>query len=530
MSSFAGTGALVRLAMRRDRIIVPSWISVFVMMVVSSAAATTGLYATEASRVAAVRALNAAPVLVALYGKVYASNLGALSLIKMGSTGAAMLAVLAFMLVVRHTRTEEEAGRLELLGSTAIGRSATLAAGLAIGMGTSLAIGVLSAFGLASSGLPVGGSFAFGLAWAATGCAFAAVGALTAQVATSGRAASGLAAVVLGLAYLARGVGDGSGTDSLAWLSWLSPIGWGQQVRPFAHERWPVLLLLLAFTAVVSGVAFRFAGRRDLGAGMLTDRHGDAHAARLLSSPTGLAWRLERATVMAWALAIALAGGIVGSIASQIGGMLDSPEAQAFIAKLGGTRVLTDAYLALELGMIGSIVAVFGMQAVMRLRAEEVGLRAEAVLATAIGRTRWVGSHVLVALAGTAGILVLGGIAVGVGHGLQVGDLGQVWRTGQGALVTIPAAWVMVGVVVAFFGLAPRFTSAAWGVFVGCILLGEFGSLFNAPKWVMDLSPFAHTPRFPGGQIDAGSLIGLLVAAAVLLAVGMVSFQRRDVA
>jgi ABC-2 type transport system permease protein len=30
------------------------------------------------------------------------------------------------------------------------------------------------------------------------------------------------------------------------WLSWLSPLGWMQQLRPFADERWWVLLLAVA--------------------------------------------------------------------------------------------------------------------------------------------------------------------------------------------------------------------------------------------------------------------------------------------
>ena len=42
-----------------------------------------------------------------------------------------------------------------------------------------------------------------------------------------------------------------------------------------------------------------------------------------------------------------------------------------FIAKLGGTQALTDAYLALELGMLGSIVTILGMQTAMRPHGEE---------------------------------------------------------------------------------------------------------------------------------------------------------------
>lgn len=96
---------------------------------------------------------------------------------------------------------------------------------------------LLSALGLIATGLAAAGSAAFGLAWAATGCAFTAVGALSAQLTPGGRTATGIAASFLGLAYILRAIGDAAGHDDAIWLSWLSPIGWSQQVRPFAHER-----------------------------------------------------------------------------------------------------------------------------------------------------------------------------------------------------------------------------------------------------------------------------------------------------
>ncbi len=529
MSGLVGTGALVRLALRRDRILLPAWIAVFVGMVYSSAAATTGLYADPSSRVMAVNSINETPTLVALYGRVYGPSPGALSLVKMSGIGTAFLAVLVFMLVIRHTRAEEEVGRLELLGAAVVGRAAPLTAGLLVGAGTGLVIGMLSALVLVAAGLPASGSAAFGLAWAATGCAFAAVGAFAAQVTTGGRTAAGLAGVFLGLVYMVRAVGDVAGRDDVTWLSWLSPIGWSQQVRPFAHERWSVLGLLVGFAIAVAYGAFVLAGRRDLGTGLLADRPGSATASPRLSGPFGLAWRLQRGTFLAWMAAIVLMGGIVGSIASQIGGMLDSPEARAFITALGGTDALIDAYLALELGVLGTIVAIFGMQSAMRLHSEETPWRADLLLSTATTRSRWAASHVGVALGGTTVIIVLGGLASGLGHAVTVGDVSEIGRVAAGAAVQIPAAWVMVGLVVAVFGLAPRLTTGTWALFVAFVLLGEFGTLLELPRWVMDVSPFAHTPRIPGGDLTPGPLLALTAVAAALLTVGFIGFRRRDI-
>ena len=78
--------------------------------------------------------MNATAALVALFGRVYdPTSLGALSLIKYTAFMAAILVgVLMVFITVRHTRSDEESGRLELLGGGRLGRDAPLAAALAI--------------------------------------------------------------------------------------------------------------------------------------------------------------------------------------------------------------------------------------------------------------------------------------------------------------------------------------------------------------------------------------------------------------
>jgi len=97
------------------------------------------------------------------------------------------------------------------------------------------------------------------------------------------------------------------------------------------------------------------------------------------------------------------------------------------------------------------------------------------------------------------------------------------------AVVQIPAAWVVVGIVVAAFGLVPRLVVLGWVALIGFVLLGEFGALFELSQTVMDVSPFAHVPRMPGGDLDVAPLVWLTVTAAALVAVGLAGFHRRDV-
>ena len=200
MNDFVGTGTLVRLALRRDRILIPVWLVVFVMSAAGSAKASIDLYSDQNALVEAARTSNASPALVSLYGRIFdESSLGEVSLFKLTAFGALLVGLLGGMLVVRHSRSEEESGRLELLSAGVLGRYAALAAALIVSGATAIVLGLLTALSLMGSGLDTKGSFAFGLMWAAAGLAFAGVGAVTAQVTESARAANGLTAIVLGV-------------------------------------------------------------------------------------------------------------------------------------------------------------------------------------------------------------------------------------------------------------------------------------------------------------------------------------------
>jgi ABC-2 type transport system permease protein len=528
-SGFTGAGALVRLALRRDRVLLPIWLSVFVLMAWSSAVATIDLYPTTASRLSASGGINNTPALVALYGRIYdPSSIGEISLIKMTGMGAAMVALLAIVLVVRHTRADEEAGRLELVGAGVVGRRAPLAAALLLAGLANVVLGLLTALSLMAAGLDGSGSAAFGLAWMSTGLVFAGVAAVAAQLTTGGRASIGIASAALGAFYLLRAVGDTASAGGPTWLTWLSPIGWGQQVRPYAENRWWVLLLMLLFAAVASGAAFVLAARRDLGAGLLADRPGPAHGSARLGSAAGLAWRLQRGTLLGWTVAFAVLGAVLGGIVTSLDSFLDTPQAADFIRKLGGASGLRDAFLAADLGFTSVAAAAYGIQATNRLRQEEDAGRAENVLAGAVGRLRWVAGHTMVALLGSAWLVLVAGTAAGIAFSGSIGDWSQFGRVLGAALVQIPAAWVLTGLVVAGFGLLPRFTALGWSALVAFLLVGEFGPLLDLPRAVLDLSPFSHTPRLPGAAFTATPLVGLVLVAAALLAAGLAAVRRRD--
>jgi ABC-2 type transport system permease protein len=436
--------------------------------------------------------------------------------------------LLAAILVVRHTRTEEESGRLELLSAGVLGRYAAVTAALIVSAGTVVLLELLTALSLMGVGLDARGSLAFGLTWASAGLAFAGVGAVTAQLTEGARAANGFTAIILGVSYVLRAIGDSSSDTS--WVSWLSPIGWAQQIRPYAGDRFVVVLLPLALLVVTVLGALALIRRRDLGAGLVRPRPGPATASAALRSPLALAWRLHRGTLYGWGFAFLLLGFLVGNIANNVDGFVTSESAKEMVQKLGGVDAITDAFLSTEMGVLGLLASAFGIQAALRLRSEETALRAEPLLATSVTRSRWLGSHVLMALFGTGVLVLLGGLGSGISSGASLGNMGrQVPRMLAAAAVQLPAIWVVTALVVILFGLAPKLVTAGWVLFGAFLLIGQFGAIFDLPQSVMNLSPYGHTPRLPGGDFSASPVIWLTAIAAALTLAGFTTFRRRDI-
>jgi ABC-2 type transport system permease protein len=370
------------------------------------------------------------------------------------------------------------------------------------------------------------------------GITFSAVGAVTAQVSGSSRGANGLGGVVLGVAFLLRAVGDALGTVEpsgvevvSAWPSWLSPIGWGQQVRPFGGAQTGPLLLLLGAVVALLVTAFVLASHRDHGAGLRAERPGPARASRALSSPVGLAWRLQRGTLLGWTLGLAVLAAAFGGIADEVEELLEtSDELVALLGEGAAGDVLLDLYAAFMFALLGLAVAAYLVQALLRVRTEEAGHRAEPVLATPVGRSRYLGAHVGLAALGASLILLVLGFVSGTVAGLVTGAWGaRFWDWVLAAVVQVPAVLVLGGVVVAVLGWMPRVAvPLGWAAVVVSLILGQFGALFELPQAVLNLSPFTHVPPAPAEEVRALPLLALLGVAALLTAGGFLGFRRRD--
>jgi ABC-2 type transport system permease protein len=525
-SNFSGTLGMLRLYLRRDRISLPLWVLLLSLPLATVyVGSIEKVYPTQAGRAGFAASIMASPAQRALYGQIYNDSLGAVGIWKAGMFHV-LIAVAVILTVIRHTRADEETGRTELMDSTAVGRYASLSAALMLSFGASIATGAIGAAGLLSTDIPSGGSVAFGAALAGSGLVFTAVAGVAAQLSPSARFARGVAFAVLAAAFTLRAIGDaGSGK-----LSWLSPLGWSLQVRPYAGDHWWVLLLHLTTAAVLTAVAYRLLAGRDVGAGLVAERAGPGTATPALSDVFGLAWRLDRGALLLWTVGLCLYGLVMGSVVHGIGDELgDSTVVRDIVARMGGTSALEEAFVAVAFTMMGMVAAAFAVSLTLRLHQEESGQRAETTLAGAVSRTRWLASHLIAALAGSAFAMLACGVVGGLVYGIAAGDVNGKLATVVGtAAVQLPAVWLLAAVTVALFGIAPRFTPVAWGVLVGFVALYLIGSLAGFPQWLLDLEPFAHIPRV-GSGFTAVPLLWLLAIDVALITLGATAFRRRDV-
>ncbi|MFJ8313202.1 MULTISPECIES: ABC transporter permease [unclassified Streptomyces] len=516
-----GTGALLRLALRRDRVMIPVWSVALGGLIASGASTLEKVYTTAAQRADLARSMSGNSSLRALYGPVFGDSPGGLTAWRFGGFGCVLAAVMSLLIVVRHTREEEESGRQELLSSAMVGRRAPLTAALLAAFVANAGVALIITAGLAKSTGNTAGSAALGLTTGAIGMLFAGMAAIMAQLTESARLAKGLTGAVLGAAFLLKAAGDTATDNGSSVLDRLSPLGWAENVRPFAGERWWALLLIAAAVLAQGAAAYVLAGRRDIGMSFVPPRPGPAEGR--ITTAYGLARRLQRGGVIGWSIGFALAGLLFGGMTKGAADLVgNNAQTKEIIQRMGGQSGLTDAFLATMVGMLGMVAALYATSSVLRLHGEETGQRAEPVLANAVGRLRWAAGHLVIAFGGAALIMVVGGLGLAAGYGREPGAiLGA-------ALVQLPAIWTLAGLAVLLYGAFPKAAQAALGVVGLCLALGWIGPALNLPRAVLGLSPFGHLPKLPGTDMAWTPVLVLTLIAAALVTAGLTALRRRD--
>jgi ABC-2 type transport system permease protein len=154
-------------------------------------------------------------------------------------------------------------------------------------------------------------------------------------------------------------------------------------------------------------------------------------------------------------------GLLYGGIAREAASLYEDVDAlEDYLVRIGAADP-ADQYLALTASVSALMAAGYVIQSVLRARSEEAALRAEPMLATPVGRHRWLGSHLVMALGGSVVLLLAFGLGTGIARAISTGDAGELPRLIGAGLAYAPALWVFGGLAAAlssgsFPGRPPR--------------------------------------------------------------------------
>lgn len=527
-SAVPATRALLKVALRQDAPNIGPWVVLISVLSASSVLIYAWIFPDAADRAALATAMRSNPALSLIFGPARdLSTSDGFNAWRAGQLGAFFAGLMTILIVIRNSRADEDSGRAELLASGVLARQSRLAVALAMATLASVALGVVCFVLTVACGGGLVATLVLSATFTASGLMFAGVAAIAAQLGSEARTASSLAIATLAVCFVARGYIDTSGGED--WLTWLTPLGWLEETRPATgNNPWP-LLVALAFAVVLIAIAFVLQGRRDFGQGLLAGRPGPAEAG-LAGNVWGLAVKLNRGALISWSIGLALLGLILGNLASSVGDVLADNPAMAAILASGAVTVsdLTFAFLITILQLIAIIAAVMGVQMIQRVHAEEIDLRVEPLLAGSLHRSTYLASNVVVALLGSGIAMLLAGTGLGIVASASDSSVsvGEVIRQ---AFVTIPGAWVLVGLAVAVVGAAPRKRLVGWLGIVATFGLTILGPTFRLPDWALSISPLRHVPNVSATSPEWTGFVVLVGVVVALLAVGFVGFRRRDV-
>lgn len=522
------TSAIVRRAFADARIRTIAFAYLFAAVCYVNPVAYRHTYPTLHDRLEFAHSFGTNKAVVLFYGHAFdLLSAGGYTAWRSGGILTIFAAVFGVLAAVRALRTEEDTVRAELVLSGIVGRATVYAASMAAIAGQTVVLWVASFIGLLLARLPAGGSAYLALEIALVVPVFAGVGALASQLAPTRRVALELGSAAIGLAFLVRVIADTSG--GLQWLRWVTPLGWAEEMRPFTGAQPAVMLLLLAAAAILLYAASRIYADRDLGSGVLGARDTAPPRMQLLSSPTAQALRSERMGLAIWLLSVGAFSLIIGVISKSISSAGISKQLQQELEKLGTGSVLTPkGYISFSFIFFSLAVSLFMCAQIGAARHEEADQQLETLLALPVSRREWFGGRLGLAAIGAVLIALAAGVLAWVGAEL-VGVSLSFPRLVEAGLNCLPVALLFLGVAALAYAAIPRAsTGIAYGLVAVAFLWQLFGSLIGAPKWLVDVTPFAHVAAVPAQSFRVG-------AAAVMVGVGLIAglvaiavFKRRD--
>lgn len=527
---YKNTWRLSSIIVKRDRIRIPIWLVSLSILTFVVALSFTELYSTKQDRQAIAETMKN-PAMTAMVGPSYGLEnytLGAMMAHQMLLFTAVAVATMSILLMARHTRADEEDGHIEMIRSLPTGRLSTLQAAIIVIFGTNIMLALIISIGISVlniESMNLEGSLIYGAALGATGIFFTALTAVFAQLSESSRGTIGLSFGALILAYLIRAVGD-VGNET---ISWSSPLGWILASQVFVNNYWWPIILTVVIALLLALLALYLNATRDLGSGFIPAKPGRERASAFLQSPLGLSLRLQRNGLIAWAIGVFILGASYGSVLGDIESFFKDIDMMGeLLAPVEGIS-LTEQFITMIMSIMAMICTIPVFMAILKIIGEERKRRTEHLLSRAVSRTRLMGSSLIITIITSFVMLSFAAIGLWSASVFVIEDVISFGTLFSGAMVYLPAMWIMVGFAVLLIGIMPKVTSFIWLYLIYSFIVVYLGGLLKFPEWMSNLSPYGHTPQLPVEEMNFMTLSVLLIIAVVLSIIGFIGYNRRDI-
>jgi ABC-2 type transport system permease protein len=535
--------------LRDYRVAILGWGIGMGLVVISPMASVSALVTTPQARqqlisLAATFAWNADPIAVDTIGGYATFKIGIFMF---------LIAIWPLLAASRMLRGEEDRGSLDVLLSLPRPRVRLALEKLAAMWTALFAMGLLIGLLAFAGGKKFGGDFGlgdallFGLNLALICAVFGGLALLISQFTQERGPAAGWTAGLL-LVFIVLDMVHRVVPNS-EWISRLSPIYYYNLSKPLIPSYGAnagAMVVLLAVTAILSGVAVWFFVRRDVGGTVPLPRWlrlPERQASRAL--PVG-DWSLQSVYARSvgmiamptfrWTLGIAAFAGwmvfVVQLMESKLSALLSgSPAMTNLIRNLGGGDVGVNAgFLSAMFFFLPLFLMAFAVTQVNRWSADEGDGRLELVLSTPQSRVvvllgRFAALATATIAIAVVTLLASAGAAAAAGLNLDSGNL---------AAATL--GMIPLGLLIAAFGyLASGWlrTAADTGllsfVLAAWFFISFIGPELKLPDATLRLSAFYYygTPLLHGLQLT--SVLGVLAVAALALGLGTLRFVRKDI-
>lgn len=439
----------------------------------------------------------------------------------------------AFFVSTNIFRGQEDSGRWELILSGQVTqRSATLRSLLGLGfnlfvMYTIMSIALIIIGQVPGIDFGVGAALFFAVALISGPAIFLAVGAVASQLMPNRIRARGLSTAIFGICFFIRAIAD---VTSARWLLTITPLGWIEKMQPLYDSKpmWviPVILLVLALSAW----AVYLSGNRDMGASIFADKDEPKPHTMLLNNSFTFSFKLMRASIISW-ISIIVVGAIIYASLTKSATDAFSNYIENF-GQMINMSSTTGAviYLGMVFFILMLMLMAYAASAVGSIRHDEATGYMDNLLVRPISRIkllmdRMILITIVIILSG-----LLGGISTWIIASFQQVDIAFDLVVKSGLNMAVPALFIL-GIGVFSLGVVPRFTSfITYGVIAWSFLVEMLSSGLKLDEWFLDTSLFKHVALAPAADIDWGKNIIILGISLCLIIVGLIVFNKRDLA